>query len=72
MRVRLAFGLRFGLLVERKELGEEVHLERRRFGEDFGVLIKLREIEEAIRLLIRLRERKCFGDITFKIFFYST
>ena len=48
MRVRLAFGLRFGLLVERKELGEEVHLERRRFGEYFGVLIRLREIEEAI------------------------
>jgi len=72
VRVRFGFGLHFGLLVERRELGEEAHLERRRFREDFGVLIRLRETEEAIRLLIRLKERKFFGDVTFKICFYST
>ena len=65
MRVRLWFGLRFSLLVERRELGEKA------LWRGFDVLIELREIEEAIRLLIGLRERKCIGDVTIKIFFYS-
>ena len=39
MKARLGFGLRFGLLVERRELGEEA----RRRG--FNVLNKLRETE---------------------------
>ena len=65
MRVRLGFGLHFYLLVERKELGEEA------LWRGFGLLIRLRETKEAYRLPIRLRERKRFRDVTFKIFFYS-
>ena len=65
MRVRLGFGLHFYLLVERKELREEA------LWRGFGLLIELKETKEAYRLLIVLRQRKRFRDVTFKIFFYS-
>lgn len=65
MRVRLGFGLHFDLLVERKELREEA------LWRGFGLLIELKETKEAYRLLIVLRQRKRFRDVTFKIFFYS-
>ena len=46
MTVRLGFGLSFGLLkVERRQLEDGLHLERRRIGE--GVLNGLRETEVA-------------------------
>ena len=57
--VRLGFGLSFSLWVERRQLKDGVHWERRHVGE--GVLNRLRET------LIELRETKCFGDVTFKI-----
>ena len=45
VKVRLGFGLCFGLWVERRQLEDGVHLERRRVGK--GVLSELRETEVA-------------------------